>query len=196
MRGTGLIDTLFPKARHQILGALLLDPDVSWTLTDLAKHYDTTPSTLQRELAALVEATIIFRRSEGGKVLYQANVACPIFPELQGLLVKTFGLVDRVRDALSPMSHRISLAILHGSFARGAYDGGRSIDILIVGNPHVADVNGALEGLEEFFGRPVHAAILSTAEFAAKADTDDYFVSSVLEQPNLLVMGDEMALAA
>lgn len=41
-------------------------------------------------------------------VYYQANPDCPFFPELRGLLLKTAGLVDVLRDALKPLAAKIA----------------------------------------------------------------------------------------
>jgi hypothetical protein len=192
VRGNGLIETLFPKARHQILGALMTDAQREWTLSDLAKHYGTTPSTLQRELATLVEASIILRWNRDGKVVYQANSECPLFPELQGLFVKSFGLADRIREALAPLGSRIRIAMLHGGYT----DNERPIDLVIVGSPSAAEVHAAIGPLEICLGRAVNTAILGVSEFAARADRGDYFVRSLLDQPHMTVIGDELIAQA
>lgn len=49
------------------------------------------PSSLQRELAALVKADILCHRCDGTRVYVQANPHGPLVLELQGLLIKTVG---------------------------------------------------------------------------------------------------------
>src|SRR5271169_332202 len=89
-----LINVIMPRTRQAILAATLLQPDRVWYAADLARHLGTSRSSLQRELAALLDVGILKSRREGRMVFIQADVECPIFPELHGLLSKTAGLVD------------------------------------------------------------------------------------------------------
>src|SRR5262245_30298930 len=110
MRKKRPLDSLFPRTRQAILTATLLQPDRWWYLSDLAKHLGVPPSSLQRELAALVSAHILCRRRDGNRVYCQANADCPFLPKLQGLLVKTAGMVDVLHEALTPFAKRIDWA--------------------------------------------------------------------------------------
>jgi predicted nucleotidyltransferase len=65
-------------------------------------------------------------------VYYRANRDCPIYPELHGLLVKTAGIADVIREALGPVQG-IQLAFIFGSIARGSGDTKSDVDVLIVG---------------------------------------------------------------
>src|SRR5438046_577733 len=97
------LDALFPATRQAILAAVLLDPQRSWYLSDLASYLGRSPSSLQRELESLVAAEILIRRQERNRVYFQANRECPIYPELANLLAKTAGLAKVVRSALAPL---------------------------------------------------------------------------------------------
>ena len=79
----------------------------------------TTASSLQRDLAALVGAGIVLRASRGHQVYFRANRACPVFDELRGLVVKTFGIAEVLTLALQPLSQGIDVAFVYGSVARG-----------------------------------------------------------------------------
>ncbi len=56
MRNSSPVDAPFPRIRQTLLAATLLRPDRWWYLSDLARHLAVPPSSLQRELAALVDA--------------------------------------------------------------------------------------------------------------------------------------------
>src|SRR5581483_1854379 len=117
MRKSTMLDALLPGVRQQVLAAILMQPERSWYLSELAQHIGVTASTLQRELAALSEVGILERRTEGNRVYFKANLECPILSDLQGLLVKTVGLMDVIKDALKPLTKRIEVAFVFGSFA-------------------------------------------------------------------------------
>src|SRR5688500_7391705 len=98
MRVTPIIDALMPKVRQGVLSATLLQPKRAWYMADLARHLGTPPSSLQRELASLTAAGLLKRRRQGRMVYFQADTDCPVYPELSGLLSKTAGLADVLRE--------------------------------------------------------------------------------------------------
>lgn len=84
------LGTLFFGAyRRQVLGLLLLHPDESFHLREIARVTRTQPGTLRRELALLTEAGVLERQVVGNRVHYRANPACPIYDELRDIAQKT-----------------------------------------------------------------------------------------------------------
>jgi DNA-binding transcriptional ArsR family regulator len=77
---------------------------------ELARQFRVRPSTLQRDLRKLTQAGIIKTSRNGNRTYFQANQACPVFPELRSPLIKTSGLVDVLRGELAPLAAKITLA--------------------------------------------------------------------------------------
>ena len=97
MRTIGTLDALFPTIRAGVLSATLLQPEHWWFMTELARHLETTPSSLQRELESLVSVGLLLRRQDGRRTYFKANADSPLFRDLHGLLDKTSGLYRRSR---------------------------------------------------------------------------------------------------
>jgi DNA-binding transcriptional ArsR family regulator len=87
-----------------------MDPGREWYLSDLARHLRVSPSSLQRELASLVDVEILRRRVDGNRVYYRAEVDNPIFEDLRGLLLRTAGLKDVLTECLAEFRGRIDVA--------------------------------------------------------------------------------------
>ena len=190
MRKKSPIDALFPETRQAILATMLLDPERSWYLSDLAAHLSRrNPSSLQRELESLVAAEILVRKQHGNRVYFRANRECPIYPELAGLLAKTAGLVEVIRRALANLVERIQIAFIHGSIARGEERAASDVDLLIVGSVGLAEVSLALRPAEERLGRAVNASIYTAAEFAAKVAAGNHFLSAVVKRDKVFLIG-------
>ena len=170
----------------------MLDANRGWSLTDIAKHHGTTPSTLQRELAALLECGLLLRYELGGKVLYRANAGCPCFPEFQALFVRAFSFGDQLRDALSPLP--IRSAFVYGQAAWGETHA--PIPLVVVANVNPNALDAVLRPLEIRLGRLVAAALLTEVAFAERLRSGDYFLRSTLESACLNVVGDDFAAAA
>ena len=118
MRKSKAIDAILPRTRQAILAATLLHPERWWYLSDLARHLEVRPSSLQRELATLIDAEILRQRRDGNRIYFQPNPDCPFLAELQRLMAKTAGLVDVLREVLDPFANRIDWAFVYGSMAR------------------------------------------------------------------------------
>src|SRR5690242_19471237 len=99
MRTMSPVDALLGATRQKVLSRTHLEPDRWWYLHELARALELRPSSIQRELSVLIGAGILVRRQDGNRVYVKANTTCPIFPELQSLLIKTVGLVDVLKDA-------------------------------------------------------------------------------------------------
>src|ERR1700738_4052701 len=115
MRTNSTLDVLFPAVRAGVLSATLLQPDHWWFMTELARHLEVTPSSLQRELESLVASGFLLRRQDGRRIYFKANTQSPLFPELRGLIEKTASIVPAFKAALEKIGARIELALLYGS---------------------------------------------------------------------------------
>jgi len=196
MRKSPALDAFFPRIRQALLAATVLHPERWWYLSDLAKHLGVRPSSLQRELAALVEAGILNRRQDGNRVYFQANPDCPFLPDLQGLLVKTVGVVDILREALSRFATRIDWAFVYGSIARAEELASSDVDLMLIGQVGLAELTPALRRAEAQLGRAVNPTLYTREEFATKLQAGHHFLKAVLDGEKLFILGDPHELAA
>ena len=119
MRKNATLDALFPAVRSGVLSATLLQPDRWWFMTELARHLEVTPSSLQRELESLVASGFLLRRQDGRRIYFKANTESPVFPELKGLIQKTAGIIPELKAAIEEFGGRIELYVNEVN-ARGA----------------------------------------------------------------------------
>ena len=131
-----------------------------------------------------------YRRKDGNRVYFQADPACPFLGDLQALVAKTVGLVDVVREAISPLQGRIRVAFVYGSVATSSERSSSDVDLVIVGEVGLADVSPLLDVAEERLGRPVNANVYSCQEFAKKLDEKSHFLGAILKRSKLFVVGD------
>ncbi len=189
MRTSGILDALFPTIRAGVLSATLLQPEHWWFMSELARHLETSPSSLQRELESLVSAGLLLRRQDGRRIYVKANAASPLFRDLHGLLDKTSGLVPAFTTTLNRFDNRIELAFLYGSIARGAEHSASDVDLAIVGTLKQIDLLPALRKLEARFGREVNVTLFSPEEFRRKLTAKDHFLHSVLKGKTIPLKG-------
>ena len=189
MRTDASIDALFPRTRQAILAVTFSDPERWWYMRELARHLGRTPSSLQRELAGLVHGGILLQKREGKQIYFQAAKNLPIFQELQGLVLKTVGLVDVVHDALKPLANRIRWAFIYGSMARSEERSSSDVDLMIVGDVGLADVSTPLRKAERRLNRAVNPTTYTVDELSGRVKSNHHFITAVLRAQKLFVLG-------
>jgi uncharacterized protein len=195
-RGDAAGVVLFGKTRRAVLGLLFTRPGESFYLRQIARLVGVAPGAVQRELATLEEAGIVTRERRSNATFYRANPVSPVFPELRGLIVKTVGLADVLRDVLAPLRGSIRVAFLFGSFVRGEQRAASDVDVMVVAGAALrfADLSAALTPAQARLGRDVNPTVFPPAELARKARAGHHFVTSVLAGPKIFLIGDEHQL--
>lgn len=189
---TSTADALFPKVRQRVLAVLFGSPDRSYYTNELIALAQSGAGAVQRELADLSAAGLLTVRKQGNQRHYQANAASPVFTELRGLILKTIGLADVLRAALAPLAEHIERAFVFGSIARQTDTAQSDVDLLLVSNQlGYGDVFAALEGACQTLGRTINPVLYSAAEFEARRASDNAFITRVMQQPKIWLIGQE-----
>jgi predicted nucleotidyltransferase len=190
--GVGLSDALFTKTQQRVLGLLFGNPDRSYYANEIVRLAGSGIGAVQRELGKLASAGIIEVRRVGNQKHYQANRQSPIFDELRGIAVKTFGIADVLRSFLEPFTERILAALIYGSVAKESDTAGSDIDLMIVSSDlSYADLFTVLSEAEDKLGRSVKPTVYKPAEFQRKLKGDNAFLQRVMEQPVIYLIGSQ-----
>ncbi|MDO9437560.1 nucleotidyltransferase domain-containing protein [Hydrogenophaga sp.] len=187
-------DALFPKVRQRVLAVLFGTPDRSFYANELIALAQSGKGAVQRELAGLSEAGLITASKQGNQKHYQANPSSPVYTEVRGLVLKTMGLADVLRSALAPMASQIQVAFVYGSMARQEDTAKSDVDLLIV-SPGLSygDVFAALEDSATTLNRAVNPTIYTPKEFERRVAKDNAFVTRVMQQPKIWLIGEEIS---
>lgn len=186
-----LASLLFGIYRRRVLGLLLLHPEETFHVREIARQTDTSAGTLHKELARLAHAGLLNRERVGNQLRYGANRQCPIFEELASILRKTSGLADVLLDAIMPLAKRIKVALIFGSVARGEERTGSDVDILLIGDIGFAETVRALHATQNKIGREINPVVMPQEEFRRKVLEGDGFLRDVITKEKLFLIGDE-----
>jgi predicted nucleotidyltransferase len=180
---------LFGADHRRLLGLLLMRPEQSFHVREIARLSGVDAGNAHRALRRLEQAGLLTASRSGNQVRYQTNSASPIFLELQGIMRKTVGLGDMLREALAPLASRIERAFVFGSVARGEEGPRSDVDLMVVGDVAFDDVAGAVYPLHERLGREVNPVVLTPKEFRSRVK-DKGFVARVMCGPRITLYGD------
>lgn len=192
-----LADALFPKVRQRVLTVLFGAPDRSFYANEVIALAQSGTGAVQRELASLSQAGLLTISKQGNQKHYQANASAPVFAELRGLVQKTMGLADVLRCALAPLAAQIDMAFIYGSVARQQDTAHSDVDVMIV-SPSLGygEVFGALESATASLTRKVNPTLYAPTDWAKRIDQDSAFVTRVVQQPKIWLLGSEEQLHA
>jgi predicted nucleotidyltransferase len=184
-----LASLLFGAYRRDVLALLLLHPEISLHVREIARATGKAPGTLLRELNRLADAGLLTRKPVGNQVHFQADTRCPIHEDLRNMLKKTVGIVDVLREGLAPLANKVHAAFVYGSVARGDERAGSDLDLMIIGEAKFVDVVRALGNVQETLRREINSNLYPQREFRRKLAAGEPFLKRVLADKKLFVIG-------
>ena len=135
------------------------------------------------------------KRQEANRTYYRANKVSPIYYELQGLIIKTIGIRDKLVSALKPLSKQIRFAFIFGSIARREEMSTSDVDIMIIGEIKISDVVNKLKPVEIIIDREINPTVYRINEFRKGLSDGNPFLMEVLEGEKLFIIGNENKLS-
>jgi len=183
-------NALFTITQQKVLGLLYGQPEKSFYTKEIIRLSGMGVATIKRELDRMLKAGLLSMRKIGNQHHYQANSGCPIYSELLGIVKKTFGTMDVVNLALSPLAHHIDWAFIFGSVASGKENAESDIDLMVIGNVSFSDVVSALYTAQEKLGREINPKIYQQKEWIQMLNNKDAFIKEVLAKPTMDVIGN------
>lgn len=184
------VEVLFSTYQRRILGLLLLHPERSYYVREIARLTGVPAGSAHRELKRLAESGLLHKEAVGNQVRYRADRDCPIFTELAGIFRKTSGLADVLRDSLAPLQNKIDLAFIFGSVAQGKERQTSDVDVLVIGEASLVDLVTAFAGGHERLGREINPVAMKSDDFVMKYATGERFVTRVMQEAKLFLIGD------
>lgn len=185
---------LFGKTRRNVLALIFGQPDRSFYLREIVARAGSGMSQVQKELEQLVAADLVRREKRANQVHFRANPEAAIYDELRGIVTKTFGVADVLREMLARFADRVRLAFVYGSIAKGTAHATSDIDLLVVADLRPSELAVPLEDLRERLGRKISLVSYSASEFASMLQGRHHFISAILEGPKVWLIGNEKAL--
>lgn len=191
-----MLEKLFgSKLRAKVMGWMFTHPDERYYVRQLTSLIHEDSTNISRELSRLSELGILLGKKEGKQKFYTVNKECPVYHELEGLILKTYGLADVLRSVLKPFKRQISVAFIYGSFAKRTFNSASDIDVFIIGSVQFKDITKVLMDAQKTLGREINPTVFPEQEFTGKIKTSNHFINRVIEDKKLFLIGNEDELA-
>jgi predicted nucleotidyltransferase len=176
----------------RLLALLLLQPERSWTLQELASDLGAPQSSVHRELARAEAAGLVARDAGGRPHRFTAAVADPIYRPLAEVLSRSVGVEAELRSALQRPD--VEVAVIYGSWAKGTRRPDSDIDVLVVGDAPLRELRRAVRPVGKAVGRTIDLTVLNLGEFRRLRDEGAGYLLTVMEEPSTRLIGDLTSL--
>ena len=186
------ISTIFgSKLRAKILGWFFLHPDERFYVRQLAGLLKEDLANLSRELQRLERLGILYSTKQANQKYYCVNTKNPIHAELKGLIIKTIGLVDVLKEVFNPIKKYIKMAFIYGSFAKDKQALSSDIDLMVIGKISFGEVVRILEKAEKKIGREINPVVMDESEMKERLKKQDHFLTKVFSETKIWLIGNE-----
>lgn len=192
IKSIGLADVLFSKVQQRVLALFFANPDRTYYTNEIIRLSHSGTGAVLREMEKLASANLITMEQVGNQKLYRVNQTSPIFSELRSLVQKTFGIADVLKEMLIPLAPRIQVAFIYGSIAKGEDKASSDIDLMIISDDlDYSELYLLLETAPNRLGRQVNPTCYNQAEWIKKYKSGNNFVTQVMKQPKIFIIGTE-----
>ena len=192
-----LADALFSRTQQRVLRLVFGQPNRSFYSAEIIKQAGAGSGGVQRELARLEASGLVVVHRHGRQKHFQANAHSPLFHELSSIIRKTVGLADPIREALTPVAPRVKFAFLFGSVAKNTDRADSDIDLMVISDDlNYGEIFGALEPSAKLLGRSLNPTVYSSVEFRMRIKKGNPFLTKVMAQPRIWVIGSEADVVA
>lgn len=180
-----LLPLLRSRAQGDVCAWIMLHPNESFSLREIADAIGVSSPTVMREVDRLEDAGLISVSRSGNQRLVRADTSTIVYRPLAELMAVTFGPLPVLRDSLAEVPG-IRRAFIYGSWAAryaqqpGAVAG--DIDVLVVGDPGRHELDEVAETAQRILHREVNIRRVTTAAWDAMP-ADDPFKSTVMSRP-------------
>ncbi|MBN2125219.1 MAG: nucleotidyltransferase domain-containing protein [Deltaproteobacteria bacterium] len=188
---TAIQHLITSKIRIELLRIFTLSPQSSFNINELSRRTGFSIRGVEKELKNLHAGGILKRELAGNQHRYQFDPECPVSGEIKGLILKTVGVAERVKQALIPLEREIDRAFIYGSFATGDYDNESDVDLFLVTELPGLKVAEALSDVQNEIGRSVNVSQFSVKEYRERGRLKDHFLTAVLNGPRIILLGPE-----
>jgi predicted nucleotidyltransferase len=184
-----LLPLLRSATQAGLLERLLLNPDATFTVREMAGALGVTDMSVRRELERMIDAGIVERERIGRQGLYRASVASPLYEPLRQLVERSVGVEPLLRELLEKVPG-VDAAAIFGSWARGKVDAESDVDVLVTGDFDYSELVSRLHGLEERTGREINLVAMRPGELQESLEQDSGFVRDIMASPMTMLVGE------
>lgn len=185
---TALARLIGAPSTRAVLALFLTDPARRQHQREIARRAGLGLRSAQIALDKLEALGLVASEHDGNRRYYHA-VRSERFVQLQTLLGRELGLVEVLARHLAVLGSQVCWAFVFGSLATGDDTVESDIDLLVVGDVTEDRLVAPLADARRELGREIDLVTYRRTEFAQRKAEGAHFITSLLSQPRIDVVG-------
>jgi predicted nucleotidyltransferase len=138
----------------------------------------------------MVDEQILVSEPKANVRYFKANKDYPLYEELKSIVFKTVGVLGSIREIIQNVGD-VEYCFIYGSFARDEQTSISDIDLVIVGDVDEDIIIKKLDRLEQVLKREINYKLYTLNEFRRALRNKEPFISEVVRDKKITVVGDE-----
>jgi predicted nucleotidyltransferase len=181
------------KLRVDLLSLFFGRPDEEFYVREIEKILQEDVGNISRELKNLEGIGLLISRRKGNLKYYLLDRKFPLYDELRSIILKTRGAAGVLKNALTGMKG-VEYAFIFGSIAAGRETARSDIDLMVIGKVPLERLIKALKEPEEILGREISPSLYDRREIEKRLSEKEPFISRVMLEPKIMLVGEEDGL--
>jgi predicted nucleotidyltransferase len=157
-------------------------------IREIVRNTNENINAIRRELSNLEEIGLLTSKRRGNEKYYTINKNMPIYNELTNIILKTEGVAKVLQENFSEIDE-VKAAFIYGSFASKKAGINSDMDLFIIGILNEKQLIMLIKKLEKKLSKEINYVLLEPKEFREKIKNKDPFVSNVLKEPKIMLVG-------
>lgn len=179
--------SLKSKITKEILNFFFLNPHESLYVNELCRKLHVDKRNLVKKIKELETKGVLISYSRGNLKFYSINRSFPFYKEYKNIVLKSFGLEDRLRMIISEIPG-VTKAYIYGSYAKDKMDSHSDIDLLVVGSHSILSLQKRLNILQRDIDREINVVNMEEREFTKRIKDKDAFIGEVLKRRHIQII--------
>ncbi len=186
-------DFITSRVRSKLLSVFFEKPKEMYYVRELTRMLDEEINAVRRELIHLQSVGVVKQEKRGNRSYYYLNQGYPFFPELLSMVAKSTGLGKTIVKYEGKLGF-IKYAFVSQELLRGNPREAEDVDLMIIGDIIMPQLANLISTYEQETGSSVNYSAMTEDEFNYRKERRDPFIQQVLNQPLVVLVGDEIKL--
>ncbi len=185
-----LSDFITSRVRIKLLQAFLSQPHEMFYVRELTRLIEEEINAVRRELSRMQNAGMVQSEKRGNRLYYQFRSSYPFFSELLSLVTKNTPVGRSIINNRSKLGF-VKYAFISQRLIRSLPRQENELDLVIIGKVIMPQLSQIVKKLEKKLDTEINYSSMTEEEFRYRKNRKDPFITEVLLQPHIMLIGSE-----
>lgn len=185
-----LKDLFISKTRVKLLETMLSNPQKIYYVRELVRKVGEQINAVRAELTRMEKAGLVHSEPRANRKYYGFRKDYVFFDQLVGMVAKSTGLGGSLIKERVKLG-KIKYVMFSGKFVKHEQVGPNDVDVIVVGQVVLPQLAALVKEAEQDLEREINYTVMSDDEFNFRKERNDPFISDILRESRIMIIGDE-----